>query len=216
MAYVIAAFTFSLGCHIPTPRIFSELGSDARNTWTCVTIVVYTFILGVYIPVGYCGYRKFGSQTASDIITNYSGSSIASKLLRVANGWLAVFGYALNHYMARSAVYSLLVRLRLVRAQADNEEPLFGQPREIPEPWRARITVSIYFVSVTIAIMCKLGQINSFLGASCGSLVIFFFPATFAWKMPSSSPIDIYKVAAMVFGVFGCIALVFGLPKFDI
>jgi len=204
----LSVFAFALQCHIAAPRILFELSPDLSEKRTTIALLAYSYIVLLYTLVGYCGYRKFGAGVAGNVMLSFQGMTFA--LLSSLNGLQAIFGYALNQYMARAATYSLLVRMGILGASQSNEEPMLGPSSEIPQPHRHRLTVCVYLVTLTVACICNdLGRFATVLGASVGTLVIFVFPALLCWKLDGSSLFGRLKAAFYILS--GAFILVSGL-----
>jgi amino acid permease len=205
----MSVFAFALQCHIAAPRILFELSPDLSEKRTTISLLAYSYIVLLYMLVGYCGYRKFGAGVAGNVMLNFQGGWVFMTL-NALNGLQAVFGYALNAYMARAAMYSLLVRMGIVGAPRSTEEPMMGSSSEIPQPHRHRLTVCMYLVTLTVACICNdLGHFATIVGASVGTLVIFVFPALLCWKLDGNSPFG--RLQAAFYGLAGGFILVSGL-----
>jgi len=205
----LSVFAFALQCHIAAPRILFELSPDLNEKRTIISMLAYGYIVLLYTLVGYCGYRKFGAAVAGNVMLSFQGGW-AFGLLNILNGCQAIFGYALNQYMARAAMYSLLIRMGIVGAPRSNEEPMIGSSSEIPQQHRHCLTVCMYLITLTVACICNdLGRFATIIGASVGTLVIFVFPALLCWKLDGSSLFG--RLQATFYGLSGGFILVSGL-----
>jgi len=203
-----ATFAFALQAHITAPRVFSELSDELHRASWVITSASSLFVITLYSFVGSCGYRLFGNETRGNIILDYKHSAVWY-VLSGFNGVQAVFGYALNHYMARSALYDVLLRLTVLpvpKNEGGSLEPMLASPQhEIPQPARARLTVFVYLAALFVAsIFGDLGKLSSFIGATAGSLVIFIFPGFLSWKL-------IDKAVAALLWFAGSLCFFFGV-----
>jgi amino acid permease len=202
-------FAFALAQHVGTPRIFLELSAELRHSWNMIAMTSYVFVSAIYMSVGLLSYQQFGATTAGNVLINYRGSSLGFTLV-LLNGLQSIFGYALNHYMCRAAVYSCLVRCGAVLDYDREIESILGQPSEMPSAYRRLLTCLIYIVIVFVAACCEdLGQATRYLGATFGALLFFTFPAFLSWCLPDATPSD--RIAGVVYGLLGCVCCIFGL-----
>jgi len=205
----MSVFAFALQCHIAAPRILFELSPDLSEKRTTISLLAYSYIVLLYTLVGYCGYRKFGGGVAGNVMLSFQGGW-AFMLLNALNGLQAIFGFALNQYMARAAMYSLLVRMGIFGAPRSTEEPMMGPSSEIPKPYRHILTVCMYFVTLTVACICNdLGNFATIVGASVGTLVIFVFPALLCWKLDGNLLLG--RLQATFYALSGGFILVSGV-----
>mmetsp|Transcript_30880 Transcript_30880/g.50314 ORF Transcript_30880/g.50314 Transcript_30880/m.50314 type:complete len:405 (-) Transcript_30880:47-1261(-) len=203
----ISIFAFALQCHIAVPRTVSEMSADTRKQYPIIAFCAFVFIGSLYSLVGVCGYRHFGHKVHGNILGNYTGNGVAY-VLQILNGCQAMFGYAINHYTARSSAYSLLVRLGALEVASDAEKQMLGQSQDIPQHPRRLITILFYLCACVVSVFLDdLGQFASLIGATVGTLVIFFYPAALSFRLANNGAC----LCSIILTICGCMCLVFGL-----
>lgn len=203
----ISVFAFALQCHIAVPRTVSEMSADTRKQYPIIAFCAFAFIGSLYSLVGFCGYRHFGHKVHGNILRNYTGSWLTI-VMQVLNGCQAMFGYAVNHYTARSSAYSLLVRLGALKENSGAEAHMLGQPEDIPQRHRDLITILFYVYACAVAVVFDdLGQFASLIGATVGTLVIFFYPAALSLRLATGRA----RLCSIILTMCGSMCLVFGL-----
>eukprot|EP00427_Karlodinium_veneficum_P008078 CAMPEP_0169090038 /NCGR_PEP_ID=MMETSP1015-20121227/15609_1 /TAXON_ID=342587 /ORGANISM="Karlodinium micrum, Strain CCMP2283" /LENGTH=316 /DNA_ID=CAMNT_0009150423 /DNA_START=86 /DNA_END=1035 /DNA_ORIENTATION=- len=130
VAISVPLMTFALNCHIQAPIVYAELKPKLRNApkmgIACGLAMVICLL--IYLPAGIFGYLRFGESVLGDVLTvgqgennHCSASSVGSGGFLVSDYWAdgarvclavtAMSGYALNHFPARPALFSIYKRV---------------------------------------------------------------------------------------------------------
>jgi sodium-coupled neutral amino acid transporter 7/8 len=115
----IPLMCFALQCQIPSPLIYTELHHSIKSVAKMDVVLVgaYAVCCAFYIPAGIFGYYTFGEGTISDLLStssdpvkaahSYAVSDKFAFIARICIASVATCGVPLNHFPARTAVYSL-------------------------------------------------------------------------------------------------------------
>jgi len=187
----IPIMAFALQCHISAPLVYSEMHSSIKGArWmNRVSFMAMALCMLLYIPAGVFGYIRFGESVLGDVLTlgaahceadssgmgGFAVSNAWADLARVCTSITAVSGYALNHYPARPAIFSMLNRFQQ-RAGGQSYQDAIPTHLIFLE---ASVWLGLCFI---IAVCCtNLAAVFSITGATCGSMVIFILPGLFWW-----------------------------------
>ena len=210
----IPLMCLSLQCHIPCALIYTELRPDLRTmkTMDCVIASAYAICLLLYIPAGTFGYLTFGNETTSDVLLvkhddggktiGYDVSDRFAVVARICITLTATCAFPIVHFPAKSALYDFFARFGLVEEQAKTSKANI--------PRRFLLIEAVVWVILTLAIaLCpvNLGVVNDIVASTCGSLVIFIFPALMWWKFGPdtvATKIQIGLLLAVGVGIFFC------------
>jgi amino acid permease len=189
------------------PNIYAELRPELKNVKKMSMIIatsILCIILPMYLITAFAGYFMFRSQTPTDVLVGpYAPTEtqiFAARLLLCVN---AVFRVPVNHFTARSALYTLYTRY-------SGKQPVAGE---------TTFSGNVFWVEVLTysAIMAGLGMllkslaiVLDIMSATCAMAVMFFIPGLFLIKgMKESQSYGKWKALAYVFFcVGGSIAVV--------
>lgn len=196
VAISVPLMTFALNCHIQAPIVYAELKPKLRNApkMGIACGIAMVICLLIYLPAGIFGYLRFGESVLGDVLTvgqeennHCSASSVGSGGFLVSDYWAdgarvclavtAMSGYALNHFPARPALFSIYKRVARLsgRSAVTADSPPFIFVMIEGVTWLV--------VCVTISLFCSdLAAIFSLTGSTCGSTVIFILPGFFWWN----------------------------------
>jgi amino acid permease len=166
------------------PNIYAELRPQIKTVRMMSLMIatsVFCLIMPMYLATAFAGYFMFRSQTPTDVLIGpYAQTEtqiFAARLLLCLN---AVFRVPVNHFTARSALFTLWKRF---------------SGKEISES-DTTFSGSIFWVEVLTfsAIMVSLGMMLSSLAivldimsATCAMAVMFFIPALFLFTVMKQS-----------------------------
>jgi amino acid permease len=182
------------------PNIYAELRPELKNLKTMSMIIatsIVCLILPMYLGTAIAGYFMFREQTPSDVLVGpYAQTEtqiFAARMLLCVN---AVFRVPVNHFTARSAMYTLWQRYS-------------GKP--FPES-QTTFSGTVFWAEIFVysCIMVGLGMVlNSLatvldiMSATCAMAVMFFMPALFLFKGKSQFESKGWQYLASAFMVVG-------------
>jgi amino acid permease len=159
-------------------------------------------ILPLYLTTAFAGYFMFRAQTPADVLEGpYAQTEtqiFAARMLLCLN---AVFRVPVNHFTARSALYTLYKRFSGV----ESDEPTFSGRLF----WIEVLTFSS--IMIGIGMMLKsLVVVLDIMSATCAMAVMFYIPGLFLFKcMKQSQYYGAWKCLACVFFIVGaCLTVV--------
>lgn len=189
------------------PNIYAELRPELKTVRKMALIIatsILCLILPMYLATAFAGYYMFRNQTPADVLVGpYAKTEtqiFAARLLLCLN---AVFRLPVNHFTARSALYTLWQRFSGKQFSA-NETTFSGTVFWVEVLTFSAITVSLGMMLNSLAIVLDI------MSATCAMAVMFFIPGLFLLKgMKQSEFYRQWKVLAYVFiAVGGSLALV--------
>eukprot|EP00937_MAST-01D_sp_MAST-1D-sp2_P003544 g3544.t1 len=184
----------ALQCHIPCALIYTELKPELRSIRTMDRVIgaAYAICLLLYVPAGVFGYLTFGGATTSDVLLvkhgagpsgediGYAVSDKFAAVARVCITLTASFGFPIVHFPAKSALYDFCVRFKCIKSEPARPGRPQSPGNKIQIPRKFLVVEGVVWVALTLAIaLCdvNLGFVNDIVASTCGSLVIFVFPA---------------------------------------
>jgi len=187
------------------PNIYAELRPDLKTVPMMSKMIatsILCIILPLYLTTAFFGYYMFRAQTPADVLegpyAQTESQIFAARMLLCLN---AVFRVPVNHFTARSALFTLWQRF----SGKESSESTFSG--------------SLFWVEVLTfsAIMVMLGTmlkslviVLDIMSATCAMAVMFYIPGLFLIKcMKNSKNYGAWKALAYVFFVVGaCITAV--------
>ena len=184
---------FAFQCHIQVLAIFSELSADSApephfeddiepidgdarqatearrlsRMYTVIALAVGACFWG-YLLVGEFAYVSHPNVT-SNVLDSYGKDDKAMMVATIFMGFSAVASFPVNHHAARAALDDLL-------AEAFGWEAC--APGQAPVTRHATQTFAFVVFTTLVAFAVEdLGKVFEFIGATCGSLVMFVIPA---------------------------------------
>ena len=215
IAAALPLIAFALQTHLQVPAVYSEIPVSLRTPrfGMYFAIATYTILICLYTPAGIAGYSRFGSETQGDILTNFT---IDDKLADIARFGIAVTtlcAYPMQHFPARSALYTwwrqrypsappemsrlwlfgeatvwnaLALGLALVAGAPARRAPTgTGLPPPPPPPPPPHSTPCRTTPPDAGA---GLNNVLGLIGALCGSFVIFIIPGILCARAHATQP----------------------------
>jgi amino acid permease len=187
------------------PNIYAELRPELKNVKSMAKMIftsIACIILPLYLTTAFAGYFMFRAQTPADVLEGpYAQTEtqiFAARMLLCLN---AVFRVPVNHFTARSALYTLYKRFSGV----ESDEPTFSGRLF----WIEVLTFSS--IMIGIGMMLKsLVVVLDIMSATCAMAVMFYIPGLFLFKCMNKSPYyTAWKCLACVFFCVGaCLTVV--------
>lgn len=187
------------------PNIYAELKPQLKNVKMMSLIIatsIFGLILPMYLATAFAGYYMFREQTPSDVLVGpYAQTEtqiFAARLLLCAN---AVFRVPVNHFTARSALFTLWQRYT---GKESSDTTFSGSVF-----WMEVLTYSAIMTGLGLA-LTDLTIVLDIMSATCAMAVMFFIPGLFLIKGMKQSPnYCSWSVLAYVFiAVGGFVAVV--------
>ncbi|XP_046843459.1 putative sodium-coupled neutral amino acid transporter 7 [Xenia sp. Carnegie-2017] len=163
----IPVFCFAFQCHLPSIAVFSELRRPTVVRCSFVTLLAMILCFVIYSLAGAFGYLTFGQNVDSDILVNYDSDDKLVTVARVVIVVVLLTTFSISHFVGRSAVIGLWVKVRRLRS-VDIEKR-----RE-----RRRIIACLLWFALAIALALVIPSIRegiAFVG-SINAHFIFTFP----------------------------------------
>lgn len=189
------------------PNIYAELRPQLKTVRMMSLIIatsILCLILPMYLATAFAGYYMFRTQTPSDILVGpYAETEtqiFVARLLLCAN---AVFRIPVNHFTARSALFTLWQRYSGKETSA-SDTTFSGSIF-----WAEVMTYS--FIMAGLGMVLKsLAIVLDIMSATCAMAVMFFIPGLFLIKgMKHSEYYRVWQVMGLVFiAVGGFVAVV--------
>jgi len=185
----IPLMCWALHCHAFVPIIYSEIEREKRSVNMMNRVIATSMLvcLCLYLPTGAFGYWQFGNVVPQDVLTGYSASNHAIQIARVGITVTATFSYPICHFAVLTSVFGLWQKAWGTKQPGSNETMV---PRLFQ---RCEATL---FVGITLTIALFVSQLAvafNLFSATCGSLVIFIYPAMFLSKLPTSGRLGALK-----------------------
>lgn len=185
MFLAIPLLCLALHCHSFVPMIYSEIEVSQRNLPFMNRVIAYslTVCTVVFLPVGIFGYYRFGNMTPQDVLTGYKSGNTAITLATMGIACTVTFCFPICHFAVCTAMFSHGRRTGLLREAL----PINDKGAQLMIPQRFQRREAVLFVGSAMAVAMYASQLASIFGlfsATCGSLVIFIYPAIFLSKLP--------------------------------
>jgi len=172
---------FALQSHIVAPSVYKEMKPEIKSVKNASIGMVFAYLMvgSCYMLTGIFGYTQFGNGVDGDLLKTSTvlSQSKGDVLVAVING-ARVFialgslcSFPLNHFPGRSALLNLAVP---------------GKPLESLPKWAFYLEATL-FVAVCYGLAVAVPQISyvfSIMGATCGTAVMFIFPAMLHLNLP--------------------------------
>jgi amino acid permease len=159
------------------PNVYAELKPELKNVRTMSKIIatsIVCLILPMYLATAIAGYFMFRSQTPPDVLIGpYAATEtqiFVARLLLCAN---AVFRVPVNHFTARSALYTLYQRYS---GKQSSETTFSGSLF-----WAELLSYSAIMIGLGL-VLTSLDIVLDIMSATCAMAVMFFIPALFVLK----------------------------------
>lgn len=233
----IPIFVFSFACHQNLYSVYYEMDAlflgdphTSNTTKRLNRVILYAVILcsGVYLLVGWLGFRSFGSMTEVVILNNFK-KGVPLTVARILFSILAGLTFPLQLHPCRASLdncWHCFYKPLMVSKDTYDVDAPSGQRHSFKgfltfltdtEPGRrAFLTLLLmglaYFTAIQID---RIDKILLFVGATGGMIVCFILPAVFyvslnpsLWKEQRSAQL-IGSLGLIAFGlVFGFLQLV--------
>jgi len=180
---------FAFQAHILVPPVYAEYKNHSVKKMDFVIFFALILEILIYLPVAIFGYISFGSATNGDILLNYDVTNIPASIGRICVVLTVTLATPINMFPARLAFASLVFK-----------------GREMTNLLFYGITILLFTVCLIIALFVPgVSIVFSVIGATLGVVVIFGFPAAFAWTIRANAPNKItnyiFFVSAIIVGI---------------
>jgi amino acid permease len=183
------------------PNVYQELRPQLKTVRMMSLILatsIFGLILPMYLATSFAGYYMFRGQTPADVLVGPYASSetqiYVARLVLCAN---AVFRIPVNHFTARSALYTLWKRFSGKESEA-NETTFSGSLF-----WMEVLTYSA-IMAVLGTMLNSLAIVLDIMSGTCAMTVMFFIPAMFLLTvMKHSAFYRGWQVLAYIFFAVG-------------
>jgi len=181
------------------PNVYAELKPQLKNVRKMSQIIftsIACLILPMYLATALAGYFMFRSQTPADVLIGpYAATETQIFLARLLLCMNAVFRVPVNHFTARSALYTLWQRYS---GKESSEKTFSGSLF-----WGEVVTYSLIMVVLGMS-LTSLAIVLDIMSATCAMAVMFFIPALFLFKCMGQSKNALWwKVLAQVMIING-------------
>eukprot|EP01062_Namystynia_karyoxenos_P018307 TRINITY_DN16806_c0_g1_i1.p1 TRINITY_DN16806_c0_g1~~TRINITY_DN16806_c0_g1_i1.p1 ORF type:complete len:468 (+),score=121.20 TRINITY_DN16806_c0_g1_i1:70-1473(+) len=109
---------FAYNFHYNMPMYYSELRQRSPQTMLRIVAAVYASVTVIYMVIGFGGYLRFGGDTKSNVINNYSDDTPSVVACRIGLGVMILCTYPIVEFPTRGAALRLAGREPLLRDRA--------------------------------------------------------------------------------------------------
>jgi sodium-coupled neutral amino acid transporter 11 len=231
----MGTFLFTFVTHNVVHLVYNSLDADIRTSanWHKVTTRSILLAMTLCVPIGLFVYMTSWEETTSNLFDQYPPSK-AVDTARIFLALCMLFTYPLAFFSMRELIIISLpgqvLPIAATPSRSDKEvesqlpagetTPLFassgvqyteawylipGRDRQLIEPYHVLLTVSLWAVTVILALSApSLGDVLNLVGCASGAIIGFLLPALFSFRLRG------YTTVALVMFIVGAVVGGFG------
>jgi amino acid permease len=199
--YALPMIVFAYQSHVTSPPIYAAQKEKTLKNMDKALVIVYVVETVLYVVFGIMGYVQFGSNAQGNILLNYSDTDIKYLIARASLVLHFTLAIPINFFPIKTAIYETVFKREIKEASLVE--------------WRYLLSTFVpFFLCMTLAILAPgIQVVFSLIGSTLGVVVIFLFPAVFAWHLNPRRLIFVVLavLAGVSIGITGTVTTVYEL-----